>query len=234
MAWENIQERLTKVFNVEIPFPSGSIWLPDTYLTVDDWLTSVAVTDEELKELNMSRIQFLNNRWPTEKLMDLEWDDKPFTRRSVWAMHVGRRAYVLFYDGAEYQLIASLEPKNEPTLYRAVLGELLRNRNFVPEHPATIKNRRPDLVSSAVIESWLSDRGSGEIVEWMDKETLAGHVPRERSYIWKLLIGWVGAWIDLPVSGFWWHEEVRPEKQEMTVVPVNKASADRQELRQIL
>jgi hypothetical protein len=67
----------------------------------------------------------------------------------------------------------------------------------------------------------------------MDSETLAGHVPRKRSYIWKLLVGWIGAWIDLPVSGFWWHEEVRPEKKEMTVVPVNK-SVDRQELRQIL
>ena len=71
MAWENIEERLKKALNVKITFPSGTVWLPDAHLTIDDWLTSLAQTDEELRE--------------------------PSDRRSIWAMYVGGQAYVLFF-----------------------------------------------------------------------------------------------------------------------------------------
>src|ERR1043166_4399601 len=98
MAWENIEERLRKVFKVQIAFPHGSVWLPDTHLTIDEWLTSTAETDEELRELNIQRIQFLQNRGPVEKLVELRWDHPP-ARRTIFGLNAGTRAYVLFFDG---------------------------------------------------------------------------------------------------------------------------------------
>src|SRR2546422_5638746 len=103
MAWENIEERLAKAFSVEIPFPNGMVALPPSRLELDEWLTSAAETDEELSELNIPRIQFLQNRWPIEKLMQFEWEsESSVTRRAIWTMSVGHRAYILFSGGFAY------------------------------------------------------------------------------------------------------------------------------------
>src|SRR5262252_5323071 len=105
MSWENIEERLKKVFKVQISFPHGSVWLPDTHMTIYEWLTSAAETDDELRELNIQRIRFLQNRWPLEKLVELRWDNGS-NKRALSAMYASNRAYILFFDGLDYQLIA--------------------------------------------------------------------------------------------------------------------------------
>src|ERR1051326_629968 len=158
MAWENIQEKLKNTLSVKVSFPAGTVWLPDRHLTIDDWLTSIAETDEELRELNMPRIQFLQNRWSMDPLLELEWDDEFANRRVILAMYVGRRAYILFSDWKDYQVIAALEPKNKPSLYRAVVGKLLENRNFVRTRPTQIKNRRPDPVPDFEFPEELPDQ----------------------------------------------------------------------------
>jgi hypothetical protein len=132
MAWEGIEERLKKAFTVKVSFRAGAIGFPDTRLTIDDWLESIAESDEELLELEIPRIQFLENRWLIDELVQLEWDDDFSNRRAILAMYVGRRAYILFSDWTEYLVIAALGPKDKPALYRAVVGNILENRSFVP------------------------------------------------------------------------------------------------------
>jgi len=146
MAWENIKEKLKKALRVKISFPAGTVWVPDRHLSIDDWLVSIAETDEELRELNMPRIRFLQNRWPMDRLLELEWDDQFSNKRVVLAMNIGERAYILFSDWNQYHVIAAVEPKDEPSLYRAVVSDLLENRSFVRMRPTQIKNHRPDLV----------------------------------------------------------------------------------------
>ena len=209
MAWENIEERLKKAFKVEISFPNGTVWLPDTHVSIDEWLMSVAETDEELKELDIKRILFLRNRWPTEKLAELEWNH-PSDKRVIVAMYVGKRAYILFADGFEYQLIAAIEPRSEAPLYRAVIGKLLQNPKLVSAPPTNFKNWHPDLVPDSVIENWdLVDdfahaRGPSD---WIRPELLSRNGINRQSYLSNLLIGWIGNWIDLPVLGYW-HAEI--------------------------
>ena len=72
MAWEGIEEKLKTALTVKVSFPAGTIWLPDHHLSIDDWLTSISETDEELSELDLPRIRFLQNRWPIEKLVELQ------------------------------------------------------------------------------------------------------------------------------------------------------------------
>src|SRR5262245_18357270 len=117
MSWENLEARLQKALTVKISLPAGTIWLPDSHLTIDDWLTSAAQTDEELREPKIPRIRFLQNRWPIVQLVELEWNDE-FFKRAIVAMKVGRRAYILFSDWNEYQVIAAVDPNNQPSLYR--------------------------------------------------------------------------------------------------------------------
>src|SRR4051812_24545555 len=150
MAWESIEEKLKKALSVKISFPAGTVWLPDRHLSIDDWLTSVAETDEEIRELNIPRIQFLQNRWRMDTLLELEWDDQFANKRKIMAMIVGERAYILFSDWSEYQVIAAVKPKDKPSLYRAVVGKLLDNRSFIPTAPDRIRNRRPDLIPDLV------------------------------------------------------------------------------------
>jgi hypothetical protein len=212
MAWENIEQRLTKAFPVKISFPAGTVWLPESHLTIDNWLTSIAETDEELTELNIPRIRFLQNRWRMEKLLQLRWENPP-DLRSVWAMYVGTRAYILLFDGAEYQIIASIMPKDQPALYKAVLGRLLQNRSFIPGLPTAIKRQRPDLVPEAEIESLLYPEGEPESAgEWMRQDLQ----PREKRsvayYLKKLLVGWVGNWVPLPTSWYWHGAEMDQEE----------------------
>jgi hypothetical protein len=225
MAWENIEERLKKAFSVKVSFPSGTVWLPDTHVNIDDWLTTIAESDEELRELDISRVQFLQNRWPIEKLLELEWDNQS-NMRTIWAMRVGRRAYILLSDGIEYQLIAAIEPKNKPTLYRAVIGKVLQNPKFVPARPTHFRNSRPDLVPD-IFENLDEPRdhgaqndrernpvfggenfgGMGGPVDWMHPGSNSGKAMPKETNLSKLLLGWIGAWIDLPVLGYS-HEDV--------------------------
>jgi hypothetical protein len=203
MAWENVEEKLKKALTVKVSFPAGTIWLPESHLSIDEWLTLIAETDEEIKELNIPRIRFLQNRWPVDQLMELEWDDAFSSRRLILAMYVGDRAYILFSDWTDYQVIAAIEPKNKPSLYRAVIGKLLENRSFVPRRPRHIRNRRPDLVPDLVMGGHpADDRGPVDFTP--SHLTLRA---RWKSFLSDVLVGWIGKWLNLPELGFW-HEEL--------------------------
>ena len=194
MAWENIEERLLKPFKVVIPHEAGQISLPGGRLDIDEWLTSIAETDEELKELNVRRIRFLQNRWQIEKLLQLEWD-AAISRRMVLAMYVHNRAYILTFDGLTFEVVGSLEPKNQPALYQALVDIVLHDSRFVPMPPKQIKNLRPDLVSNTEIEEF---RHHHEALPHLDLPPF-----RRRSYLARLITGWVGNWLDVPVRGYW-------------------------------
>src|SRR5882672_9571344 len=201
MAWENIEERLRKVFKVQISFPHGSIWLPDTHWTIDEWLTSTAETDEELRGLNIPRIRFLQNRWPVDRLVELRWDDLR-NKRTIFAMNIGDTAYIMFFDGLDYHVIAAIEPRTNQSLYRALISKLLQNPSFVPTWPGSIKNYRPDLIGD--IETAFEIPEVPEI-HWAGAAPKAGEA--KHGYLWQLLIGWVGNWINVPVVGYWHHED---------------------------
>lgn len=198
MAWENIEERLKKPFAIEQSHPEGTVWFPNGHLEIDEWLSSIAQTDEELKELDIRRIRFLQNRWPVEKLLQLEWDD-PVYRRMILAMYVGHRAYILFFDGFTYQVLGALEPRDKPELYPLIIDQALRNAQLVPTPPKQILIRRPDFLSS----NELADlQHHHESIPHLEVE----HASKKSSYLANLLVGWVGNWIELPVVGYW-HED---------------------------
>src|SRR5437867_3469576 len=208
MAWQNIEEKLKKALTVKVSFPAGTIWLPETRLSIDDWLESIADSDEELRELEIPRIQFLQNRWLIDELVELEWDDEFSNRRVILAMYVGQRAYILFSDWTDYVVIAGLEPKDKPMLYRAVVGKMLENRNFVPTPPSRIRIHRPDLVPE--LAPFPKDDDREQAFEL--RPVLAGLGGLGRS-AWKrflsdVLVGWIGKWLNLPEPGFWHHDEV--------------------------
>jgi hypothetical protein len=220
MTTEDIQDRLKIAFKVKIAFPAGTVWLPEKHLDIDDWLTCLAETDENsfdensFKELKIPAIRFLQNRWPIERLLELEWNDGRFDRRTIWSMYVGRRAYILLSGEIGYQLIAAIEPKSNLALYDAVIGKLLHNANFVPHHPIRIKIYRPDLLQNVETDT-LNDpdlrpvlnpgsvRGLSESVDWLPAGSHPDKGWQNEGYLSKLLIGWIGDWIDLPVLGFW-------------------------------
>src|SRR5437763_16809140 len=112
MAWENLEHRLEKPLTVKVSFPAGTISLPESHLSIDEWLTALAETDEELRELDIPRIRFLQNRWPIVQLVQLEWGDLS-DRRAIMAMTDGGRPYIPFYDGCQYQVIAASERQAE-------------------------------------------------------------------------------------------------------------------------
>jgi hypothetical protein len=161
-------------------------------------LTSIAETDEELRELNIPRIRFLQNRWPIVRLVEFEWDEEFSNRRVISAMYVGERAYILFSDWSEYQVIAAIEPKDNPSLYQAVIGKILENRSFVPTRPHHIRNHRPDLVPQFLDVS-AEDFGRKSAVQQPDKQW--------KSFMSDILAGWIGTWLNPPEMGFW-HEDV--------------------------
>jgi hypothetical protein len=144
MSWEQIEDRLAKPFIQSITLPSGTIWLPEEDITIDQWLLSAAESDAELRELDIPAINFLQTRWPMEQLVEWKWP-KSFDRRSLLAMSMAQRAYILFGDGFEYRVVAAVEPKNAPALYRAAVHYVLENASFVPDRP-TIVHIRPDLI----------------------------------------------------------------------------------------
>lgn len=209
MTWEKIEERLKRSLNVKVSFPAGTIWLPDTHLSIDEWLTSIAQTDEEIRELNnIPRIRFLHNRWRIDPLVELEWGDAFSSRRVIVAMHAGDRAYILFSDWTDYQVIAALEPKDKPSLYRAVIGKILENRSFIPIVPSHIRNRRPDLVPDLVTKEAF-EFARDEISGALGPADLHPRSRRERwkSFLSDILVGWIGKWLNLPELGFW-HEDL--------------------------
>ena len=225
MPWRTIEERLKTLLTLKVSFPAGTVWLPLGHLTIGVWLTSIAQTDEELRELNIPRIQFLQNRWPIVTLLELEWDDAFSNRRAVLAMYVGQRAYILFSDWTEYQVIASIEPKNTPSLYRAVIGEILKNRSFVSTRPSRIKNFRPDLVPELV--SLPQDVGRREN-HIFSADSFRGLGPADRidpglkpneswnGFVSEILVGWIWKWLNKPELGFWHEDLPGPISKEKT------------------
>jgi len=206
MAWEGIEEKLKKALSVKVSFAEGTIWLPETHLSIDEWLGSIAETDEELRELEIPRIQFLQNRWPSEELVEFEWDDEFSNRRVILAMYVGQRAYILFSDWTDYLVIAALEPKGKPALYRVVIGKILANRSFVPTRPTHIKNHRPDLVPEVAPSLGHRHREEGPEVRPVAELAGLGH-PEWKGFMSDVLVGWIGKWLNRPELGFW-HEEM--------------------------
>jgi hypothetical protein len=196
MVWANIEQRLKNALTVEIAFPAGTIWLPAAHLTIDEWLTSIAETDDELRELNIPRIRFLQNHWPIVNLIELEWDDAFASRRTIAAMYVGRRAYILLSDWSEYQVIAAIEPKDNASLYRIVIGKLLENRSFIRTRPTHVRNRRPDLVPEFVA----TDEDGAPM-----HSMTAGSKRDERwnIFVSDILVGWIPKWLNIPEMGFW-------------------------------
>jgi hypothetical protein len=246
MAWENIETKLTKALTVKVAFPAGTIWLPEGHLSIDDWLTSIAKTDEELRELNIPRIRFLQNRWPIIPLVELEWDDEFSNKRVIVAMNVGQRAYILFSDWSQYQVIAAVEPNGEPSLYRAVVGKLLENRSFIHKRPAHIKNRRPDLETEIVTVSPIEadtegaqDRrpvfggenfgGLGGPVDWMHPSSKPDE--RWKRFLTDITVGWFENWLNVP-EAVYWHEDVPKsisrEKKGKIVMKYKPSYGDKQ------
>jgi len=206
MAWEHIEEKIRKALTVKVSLPGGTIWLPESHLTIDDWLQSIAETDEELRELEIPRIQFLQNRWPSEELVEFEWDDEFSNRRVILAMYEGQRAYILFSDWTDYLVIAALEPKGKPALYRVVIGKILENRSFVPTRPTHIKNHRPDLVPEIATSFKHGHRDEGS--EARPVGELAGLGQSAwKGFLSDVFVGWIGKWLNMPELGFW-HEEM--------------------------
>lgn len=195
-----IEERLKKALPVKITFPTGTIWLPDTNLTIDDWLTSTAETDEELRELNIPRIRFLQNHWPLTRLVELEWDDEFTNKRVIAVMYVDQRAYILLSDWNKFQVIAAIEPKDDPSLFQAVVGKILENRSFIRTMPTHIWNRRPDLLPE-LLGVWHNDS---------DRKTIL-HPDLKPDKQWKgfmshIFVGWIGKWLNTPEMGFWYED----------------------------
>jgi hypothetical protein len=145
MSWEGIEERLARSFTHRIQLPSGTVSLPDDDLTIEQWLISAAESDEELREIDIPAINFLQNLWPIESLAEFRWS-KPLDKRSLVALYVRDRAYILFGNRFEYHILAAVEPGHEPSLYRAVFESLLTNAQLMPERPAMVEIRRPDLI----------------------------------------------------------------------------------------
>ena len=170
MAWENVQERLKNCLQVKIDIAAGSVWLPEIQMDVDEWLYTLAETDHELQELDSPRVLFLQHRWPFERLLELEWDNQFSSRCTFWAMYVGRRAYIFITHGMHYQVVGAVEPKNEPTVYRALIGELLRNPKFVREYPTSVRNYRPDLIPDIRV----GDLGHGKLPPGFGGENFGG------------------------------------------------------------
>jgi hypothetical protein len=217
MAWEQIEQRLQKAFTVKIGFPAGTIWLPDERLSIDDWLESIAQSDEELHELEIPRIRFLQNRWRIDQLVELEWDEAFANRRVILDMQVGQRAYILFSDWKDYLVVAALEPKDEPTLYQAIVDKLLENRSFVRTRPTHVTNHRPDLIAEVVLHGGTERRPQRRPASEFT-QLAAVSESSWRQFVSDVLGGWIGKWLTPPEIGFW-HEE-SPE-------PITKAAEAR-------
>jgi len=117
-------------------------------------------------------------------------------------MYVGRRAYILFSDWTEYLVIAALEPKDKPALYRAVVGNILDNRSFIPTRPTRILNHRPDLVPEVVPLSKKQPTEPGIVFPELSGLGRSAW----KDFLSDVLGGWIIRWLNPPEFGFW-HEE---------------------------
>ena len=216
MAWEQIEQRLQKAFTVKVAFPVGAIWLPEERLSIDDWLESIAESDEELDELQIPRIRFLQNRWRIDQLVELEWDEAFANRRAILAMYVGQRAYILFSDWKDYLVVAALEPKDEPTLYQAIVDKLLENPIFVRTLPSHITTYRPDLTAEVVWHG--KERRPHTRPEPEFTRLAAVGESSWKQFLSDVLVGWIPRWLALPEIGFW-HED-----EEETQTKYNRAA----------
>jgi len=186
MTWEHLSERLAKPFSVKSSFKEGVVLYPDHRLEIDEWLTSAAESDQELSELDIARVGFLQNHWRMERLVELEWVNRAsVTRRSAWALYVGNRVYFVFSGGFKYWLLAATDQVDQTALYQEVLRELLRNRDFVPTPPSRIRYLRKDLLPSAD-----------------DRYNLHNDGKREHPSGRTLLHEWADLWVHAIVWGF--------------------------------
>lgn len=189
MSWEYIEERLARVLRVKQWFPVGLLTLPDAPLDIDEWLISAAQSDEELLELNIPRIQFLQNRWPIEQIARLEWDKPSFSFRTLWSVRMHERDCILFSHGFNYYLIAGVQPQHEVQLYRMVLSKVLRETSLMTHPPARVISQLP----CTELDDALQPRDTQVPIP-----AHAGH-----DYMADLMVGWVGPWIRVPVMGYW-------------------------------
>lgn len=201
MAWEDIEERLKRALPVSVAFPSGTVRLPETHLTVEEWLASLAVTDEEFQELTIPRMEFLRNRYPVQEILSLEWDGTPFSRRALLWMPVGRRAYILLSGWSDCQVIASIEPGNDPVLMHAVSVKILESPGFAANPPARIRNRRPDLLMEPLIDTETDTTGAEKGIGATPVELVSGGIAgRVKYFLTEILFGWIGRWLSQPES----------------------------------
>jgi hypothetical protein len=195
MSWENLSERLAQPFCVRNSFRQGAILYPDHQLEIDEWLTSAAETDQELRELEIPRVWFLQNHWQMEKLAELEWaNHSSVTRRQVWALYIGHRAYFVFSGGFKYWLVAATDQIEDPAFYREVLRSLLKDPRFVPTPPLHIRYFRPEL------DPHVEDQAEpARINMWAQRPST--NMFRE----------WSRLWADALVWGFWHETEDRAQ-----------------------
>ena len=198
MSWENIETRLAKALTLKSWFPLGLLLLPDAPLDIDDWLVSIAETDEELLELNIPRVQFLHNRWPIQQVARFEWGQRfSFTFRTLWSMHMRDRDYFLLSHGFIYYLIARVQPGSELEMYRVVISRVLHDLRLLPTPPTRIISR---FCGGEFDETF---RGRSDAALFAPART-------EHHYLSDLMVGWIGPWINVPVVGYWHSDDIRP------------------------
>jgi len=195
MAWENIEDRLLEPLRTKTITPDGTVWLPDSPLSIGRWLSSVAKTDEEVRELEMPRFRFIENRWPIERLVEFDSDVR-FDRDVLLAMHVGRRAYLLWKQ-EDYKIIGAIEPATNAALYRVVISATWPG-GISGWRSGTCRNWRPDLIPNSLIDR-LNDRDAVG-------QPLASSVPKG-DHPTPVLFGWIGLCFDVPLVRYW-HEDV--------------------------
>jgi len=161
MSWENIEQRLAQLFSQEISFPEGRIWLPPRYFNIKEWLLQVAESQEERNVIAITGMDFLRYRWPFEILVELIWDDNGATNQGDFkleAMYVGERAYIFLFKPAQHQVVAAVEPANQPELFRAVVQILFSNSDAIAEVPSRIVSHRPDLIPQNIVDEVFKER----------------------------------------------------------------------------
>jgi hypothetical protein len=205
MAWENIETRLVEPLKTKMTFTGGAVWVAENPMSIDEWLSSVAETDEELRELELPRFRFLENRWPIVRLVefDSDWRD----RLVLLAMHVGRRAYMLLKH-EDYRLIGAIEPATNAGLYGIVIGALLHSGELGWSQRRTYRNWHPELIPNDLIERPVDFDESDRTQErkyglpQSRDATVSSH-----NYGSKLLFVWIGPWFAVPVVGYW-HDDL--------------------------
>jgi len=193
MSWEYIEERLARAFTVREWFACGLISGPAVPLDIDEWLISAAQSDEELLELNIPRTQFLQNRWPVEQIARFEWDKPSFSSAALWSMHMHGRDCILLSRGFMYYLIAAVQPQNETQLYRILVSRVLHDVSLVPTPPVRVISR----LSCSESDNALQPPNTPVPIP-----THTGH-----DYLADLMVGWIGPWINVPVVGYWHHDD---------------------------